>query len=238
MKKINLSLLCLTMLFSACNENYKPTTQEKSIDSGVLEFTYNGVFYSSTYDVTIDSTIIIYDENTNAVYQKLSNNPGLAIFESGNGSIEYFDSFTAMRIAKNIPDQNTISTRSFGPPYPLLEFKFFDFSNFAGAYLAETDPLFDNNNEAELTGTRWDNVMSSIKLDIDFSNTRYKKCLVTIYRYTIHNHPNGATRTFELNLSETSYRRAYLRDIHFKVGNSWIDWNDEISSISYYFDPS
>ena len=125
-----------------------------------------------------------------------------------------------MRRAKNIPDQNTISTRSFGPPYPTIEFKFFIHSNYVGSYLANTDPLFDNK-EAELTGTTWDNVISSIKLDVDFSNTRYKKCLVTIYRYHI-GHLTGATRTFELDLMETSYRRPYLRDIHFKVGNSWI----------------
>lgn len=241
MKKVNLLFFVSIVLFTACNnhEMFENEISGSQSESEVLEFTYKGEFYSSHYEITSDSMLVVKDPGVSKLYEKLSANPELVTFESSDGNIEFFDNFDAMRLAKNLSSPDAVEARAQGPE-PEIDFRFYEGKSYTGLYLSGKDRLFINGYlhncygyYADLEGTRWDDVISSIKLRIKFDNTQYNRCFVIIYRNARF---SNQTRIFDLSLSETSYDRSSLSDIHFRSNLRWIDWNDRITCIGYRFD--
>lgn len=59
--------------------------------SKYIEFTYGGIKYSSPYSLTLDSSLVIVDEEVEKIYKNLMSLPDLATLVTEDESVIFFD---------------------------------------------------------------------------------------------------------------------------------------------------
>lgn len=113
MKKLSLCFLVLVSLFFSCQND--EVEYEKETTTLKLEFTYDGVLYSSAYHYSSDSVLVIDDEKVSEVYSKLMENEQLATVVDEKGKVAYYDKYETVKSVLPQP----LNTKSVGLSYSL-----------------------------------------------------------------------------------------------------------------------
>ncbi|MFV0535865.1 MAG: hypothetical protein ACK5M3_00670 [Dysgonomonas sp.] len=110
MKKLSLCLLVFVSLFFSCQND--EGEYEKVTPDLKLEFSYDGVLYSSAYHYSSDSIVIVDDEKVSEVYSMLMENEQLATVVGEDGGIVYYDNYESVDgiLRKSLDTKNTKST--------------------------------------------------------------------------------------------------------------------------------
>ena len=91
MKNLTKLLFFVSIAFVSCSDNEFDGDSQTSQSPDVFTFIYDGVTYSSEYELLEDSVISFFDKDVAQMYNELDSMPQLATWERPDGLIEYFE---------------------------------------------------------------------------------------------------------------------------------------------------
>jgi hypothetical protein len=250
MKKFNLYVLVLVSLFFSCQSD--EAENEKITPTLKLEFTYDGVLYSSAYHYSSDSIVIVDDEKVGEVYNKLMENEQLATVVGEDGKIIYYDDFESIENALLQP----LNTKSinFSSSLSLYLYEHIGYAgavfNYNGSSLIEIPDLY-NPCKICLPASLNDQV-TSIIANFSYIRDSYTPITsipsgvsLTIFEHDIVTRHKGKSLTFQSGFSSTNetggsgqIKINTLIDYKMKSGglfHSDTSWNDQMSSATFTF---
>jgi hypothetical protein len=250
MKKLNLCILLLVSLFFSCQSD--EGEYEKVIPNLKVEFTYDGVLYSSTYHYSSDSIPIIDDEKVSEIYNKLMENEQLATVVGENGEIAYYDNYEGVEDA--LPQLLNIKSTGFSSSLSLSLYEHIGYTgavfSYSGSSQIEIPDLY-NPCKICLPASLNDQVTSII------ANFSYKRdsytpitsipsgASLTIFEHDVVTRHKGKSLTFQSGFSSTNATggsgQIKINDLTPYVlksaglFNHSVRWNDQMSSATFTF---
>jgi hypothetical protein len=243
MKKINLYVLVLLSLFFSCQSD--EAENEKIAPTLKLEFTYDGVLYSSAYHYSSDSIVIVDDEEVSEVYNKLMGNEQLATVVGEDGEIVYYDDYKY--VEESLPQ--LLTTKSYISASISLSLYLYEHAGYTGSFFR-----YDNENSfihVPSMGNpcmickpfNLDNEITSIIANFSYMEgfglsgaitPRPSGAALTIFE---HGNYGGKSLTFRsrfISSGRGSLKINCLRDYKMKSGGLFsksVSWNDQMSSV-------
>ena len=228
--------LLFPILYISCGNDMNDDMNETS-NFKTLKFKYEGVNYSSTYELQ-NSLVIIHDDYVNSIYQELAQNENLAIYEKSNGDLEIYDNIQDLQKVNNLVDsderKNTKGIWVEYPDAPDCSVEFYMSNNYNGDTLYDGIFYIKGHESHPYVGDYFNDRFSSMKAYV--RGEFQPRGQTQGYCIAIFKDANfrGATRVIELGSNSTRFISDF-RDIHYGSGLSWHRWNDEVSSVKTYY---
>lgn len=160
---------------TSCTQDFpepSPKGNLQTIETGILNFIYKGVSYTSEYSRLSDSTVIFKNNQVSELSKLLATKSNLISYIHSDGSLEYIETEKEVetkaseQIAKLTP--KTISTKGVGPifTYCVAVCQLYRHSNYGGWCIESRINHCDGPmsiEESKLAGSK-DNKISSIKV--------------------------------------------------------------------------
>ncbi|TWP23120.1 hypothetical protein ETU10_08470 [Apibacter muscae] len=215
MKKLNhlFSLLfALSLLFISCQSDSFSDISETP-DLKVMNFTYNGKQYSSTYTIKNDSTYVINDNEVQSLYNEIINNPTLSILVNEDGSIEYYENYEKIKEKASLKPFSNFNVVKSG--YVIM----YEHDNYFGRSIGYNIPVIAKGVPRELND----------KITSIYAQGTYN------FSVTIFEHGGLGGRS--LTLKPVRVNNQYILEVFnlksYKYGGGFFNlrkWNDRLSS--------
>ena len=243
MKTLVKTIFSFTILLatSACTQSDlgpSPENNLKTIETGTLNFRYNGTSYSSDFSRLSDSTVIFENTQVSELSKILATKTNLVTYVFPDGSIEYID--TPEEAQAKAAYETSIATKALGPvTYCVAECELFRHTGYGGWSIHQlinhcSGPLAVT--ETELPNKN--NKISSVKVytrrlpsdNIAPPSNQYSGVLIL---YQFENYV-GYSLVLPFTPGWEEVNISSLKKYPLYPGSSQ-NWNDEVSSYVFRF---
>lgn len=252
MKNLSLYLLVLVSLFYSCQND--EGEYEKTTPTLKLEFTYDGVLYSSAYHYSSDSIVILDDEKVSEVYNMLMANEQLATVVGEDGGIVYYDNYESVEGAF-LQMLNTKNMKSTSANLSLYLYEHIGYTGNVYSYSGSSQIYVDNlGNPCKICiPASLNDQVTSIIANFSFKGDAYtpSPSIPSGASLTIFEHIDYGGKSLTFKSRFTSYNGVApmidnsgqikintLIDYKMKSGglfHSDTSWNDQMSSAKFTF---